>query len=73
MEKEEKEILQVFAANVKSHREALGVSQEKLAEMANLHRTYIGSLERSEKVPSLMTIVKISRALNLKVSQLIDI
>lgn len=70
---EERRILQTFAGNVKAYREALGISQEKLAEKADLHRTYIGSLERSEKTPSLITIVKISKALNVNVSQLINL
>lgn len=69
---EKLEILQLFAKNVRIHRERLGVSQEKLAELSDLHRTYIGSIERSEKIPSLISIVKIARALKINVSQLID-
>ncbi len=70
---EEKKILLAFAGNVKAYRETKGISQEKLAEKADLHRTYIGSLERAEKIPSLITIVKISKALNVNVSQLINL
>ena len=72
MTKEEKQIVQHFAFNMKACREALGISQEKLAELANLHRTYIGSIERVEKIPSLITIVKIANALHVDVSQLIN-
>ena len=71
-DKEKLEILQQFAQNVRVHRERLGVSQEKLAELSDLHRTYIGSIERSEKIPSLITIVKIAKALKINISQLID-
>lgn len=67
-----KEILCQFANKVKKYREEEGISQEKLAELANLHRTYIGSIERAEKIPSLITIVKIARALKVSNSQLID-
>ena len=67
-----KEILCRFADKVKKYREEEGISQEKLAELANLHRTYIGSIERAEKIPSLITIVKIARALKVSNSQLID-
>lgn len=74
MKKEEDEfqILHHFAYNVRHLREAIGLSQEKLAEKSGLHRTYIGSIERIEKVPSLLTIQKIAKALNVHVSQLID-
>lgn len=66
------DILCGFANKVKKYREEAGISQEKLAELANLHRTYIGSIEGAEKIPSLITIVKIARALNVSNSQLID-
>ena len=70
MSEEEKKIVARFALNMKAFREAKGLSQEKLAEYAKLHRTYIGSIERAEKVPSLVTIVKISKALNINASDL---
>ncbi len=72
MTKEEKSIVQEFALNMKARRDSLGISQEKLAELANLHRTYIGSLERVEKIPSLITVVKIANALHVDISQLIN-
>lgn len=71
MTEEDKQIVSCFAKQMRTCREARGISQEKLAELANLHRTYIGSIERSEKVPSLITIVKISKALNINISELI--
>jgi transcriptional regulator with XRE-family HTH domain len=70
MTKEEKHIVQQFAFNMKACRESLGISQEKLAELATLHRTYIGSIERAEKIPSLITVIKIANALHVDVSQL---
>lgn len=72
MTKEEKQIIQQFAFNMKACRESRGMSQEKLAEYADLHRTYIGSIERAEKIPSLITIVKIAKALHVDISQLIN-
>lgn len=54
MTNEEKQIVLRFALNMKACREAKGISQEKLAEYANLHRTFIGSIERGEKIPSLV-------------------
>lgn len=49
MTNEERQIVLRFAMQMKSYREAKGISQEKLAEYANLHRTFIGSIERAEK------------------------
>lgn len=71
MTNEEKQIVLRFAMQMRSCREAKGISQEKLAEFAKLHRTYIGSVERAEKIPSLVTIVKIAKALNVNISELI--
>lgn len=69
---QEKQILLRFANNMRLLRESKGWSQEKLAEYSNLHRTYIGAIERAEKMPSLATVIKIAKALNVNVSQLID-
>ena len=63
MTNEERQIVFQFALNMKACREAKGISQEKLAEYANLHRTYIGSIERAKKNPSLVTVIKIAKSL----------
>ena len=47
-----------------------GLSQEDLAFDCELHRTYIGSLERGEKVPTILTLEKIAKALNISLSDL---
>ena len=57
-----------FGAQVKKLRLAKGWSQEKLADKVGLHRTYIGSIERGERNPSLVNIHKITKALGLSVS-----
>lgn len=72
MTNEEKQIVLHFSSNMKACREFQGISQEKLAEYACLHRTFIGSIERGEKIPSLVTVVKIAKALKVDISQLIN-
>lgn len=48
------------------------LSQEKLAELADLHRNYVGVLERGRQNPSLLIIAKLARALEVTPSKLID-
>jgi transcriptional regulator with XRE-family HTH domain len=47
------------------------LSQEKLAEKANLHHNYVGEVERGEKAVSIDTLLKIARALDLRVKDLV--
>jgi len=64
-------ILRQFGDEVKRLRKAKGWSQEELAKRAGLHRTYIGSIERSERNVSLMNIQRIAKAFNIKVRNLL--
>ena len=61
----------VLGRAIRSRRLALGLSQEKLAERANLHWTYIGGIERGERNVSLLNIVKIAKALEVTASDLL--
>ena len=67
---EDKDYLRLFAQRVRKLREEQGISQEKLAERAELHRTYIGMVERLERNPSLVCIHKIANGLGVDVKQL---
>lgn len=57
---------------VRKKRRLLGLSQEELAERAELHWTYIGGIERGERNVSLLNLVKIARALELTPSRLLS-
>lgn len=65
-------ILERFGQNVQRVRKERNISQEKLAELAGLHRTYIGMIERAEKNITLCNIEKVAKALNVKISELVD-
>ncbi|PIY05560.1 MAG: transcriptional regulator [Bacteroidetes bacterium CG_4_10_14_3_um_filter_31_20] len=65
-------VLIKFGTNVRKERLKQNLSQEKLAEFADLHRTYIGMIERAEKNITLLNIEKIAKALNVTISQLIE-
>ncbi len=56
----------IFGENVRRRRRKLGLSQEELADRAELHRTYVGSIERGERNVSLENIVRLAAALEVK-------
>jgi len=60
------EILRIIGSNVRKYRLRASLSQEKLAEICGLHRTYIGAVERAERNVSAVNIGKIAAALNLE-------
>jgi transcriptional regulator with XRE-family HTH domain len=61
-----------FGQAVRAARTNRGWSQEQLAEIANLNRSYLGEIERGVVTPSLSTIGKIAAALQVKPSVLIS-
>jgi DNA-binding XRE family transcriptional regulator len=64
--------LQAFGQVMRSHRLALGISQEDLAARAGLHRTYIGGVERGERNVSLRNIYLIANALETTAGELLS-
>jgi transcriptional regulator with XRE-family HTH domain len=62
-----------LAIQMRVCRQNLGISQEKLAEMAGLHRTYIGDIERAERNVSIDNIEKIANALQVDVLNLLSL
>ncbi|RTI73398.1 helix-turn-helix domain-containing protein [Campylobacter jejuni] len=65
------DINKIFANNVKKKRKQQSISQEKLAELCGLHRTFIGLIERSNKNITLKNAEKIAKALNLDIKDLL--
>jgi transcriptional regulator with XRE-family HTH domain len=59
-----------FGINVRKYRNTKGYSQEKLAEITGLHRTYISDVERGTRSISLDNIEKLSNALEIQVYKL---
>lgn len=57
---------------IRLEREKLGISQEELGELAKVHRTYVGMIERGEKNITLSNLIKFAKALKLNVKDLID-
>lgn len=64
------DVLIKFGERVRDLRKERGLSQEQLAFKADLHRTYIGMIERAEKNITLINIEKIANALEVTIDQL---
>ncbi len=67
-----KQFLIFLGKNIRKERLKMGVSQEKLGQLAGVHRTYVGMVERGEKNITLSNMMRFAQALGLKVRDLID-
>lgn len=65
-------ILIKFGERIREIRKEKGLSQEELAHKADLHRTYIGMIERAEKNITLINIEKIANALEVNIKELLE-
>lgn len=63
-------VLQKTGARIRTLRKLMGISQEALAEKADLHYVYIGSMERGERNITLQNLEKIAKALNVELYEL---
>jgi len=65
-------VIACFAASVRKLRHGLEISQEELAERADLHRTYIADIERGARNPTLLTIKKLAKGLGVSTADLLS-
>ncbi len=70
--KSEQKTMAEFGIKVRQLREAEGLSQEKLAEHTDVHRTYISGIERGRQNISLLTMKKLSQALSVEMKELVS-
>ena len=66
------DIAKIIGQRIRNYRTQKGLSQEKLAELAGCHPTYIGQLERGEKNATLESVEKIASAIDISLSELFD-
>jgi transcriptional regulator with XRE-family HTH domain len=64
-------VIEIFGKVLRELRDGNNISQEKLAEYCDLDRTYISLLERGLRQPTITTIFKLAKALNISPSALI--
>ena len=63
-------LLNLLAKNIRKERQRRSLSQEELADLAGVHRTYVGMIERSEKNITVLGLEKIAKALQVDIVDL---
>ncbi|MCD7936032.1 MAG: helix-turn-helix domain-containing protein [Tannerellaceae bacterium] len=71
--KEEEAFLKQIGERIRYFRYKINLSQEKLATFANLHPTYISSVERGERNIAVINLQKIAKALKISLTELVDL
>lgn len=61
----------IFAENLRTERKRLGLSQEELADIVGLHRTYVGSIERGERNVSIDNMEALANGLKVNLQSLL--
>jgi transcriptional regulator with XRE-family HTH domain len=62
----------MLGSAIRKHREQAGMSQEKLAERADLHPVYVGKVERGEQWISLHALLRVAKSLGVRVRDLVN-
>jgi transcriptional regulator with XRE-family HTH domain len=68
----EQKAVKLLAAHIRKLRGERGLSQERLAELAQMHRTYLGGIETARRNPSFKNLFRLARALGVSLSQLFE-
>jgi len=61
----------IIGESIRKHRKEAGMTQEKLAEKSDLHPVYVGEVERGEQAVSVHALVRIARALGVRLRDLV--
>lgn len=69
---EDRKLLRMLGERIRQLRVSKGFSQEHLADIAEVHRTYIGMIERGEKNITFLSACKIADALGISLSQIFE-
>ena len=72
MEKEDKEYLQLLGNRIRDFRKALGMTQEKLAELASISPTYVSNIEAGKFNATICVLRRIGKALSVSLIQLFE-
>src|ERR1035441_4398 len=68
----EQRAVKLLAAHIRKLRGERGLSQERLAELAQMHRTYLGGIETARRNPSFKNLFRLARALGVSLSELFE-
>ncbi len=71
LRKPSREVTQILADNLRTYRKVKHLSQEALANMCDLHRTYVGSVERGERNVTLSTLEILATTLGVSIPELL--
>ncbi len=71
MQKDDKNLMVLIGKNVRRYRLRIGLSQEKLAEQADFHSTYVEMIERAERKISIVAAERLARALGVTLNDLV--
>lgn len=66
------DLIRIFAENLKRTRQMRGLSQEQLADIAELDRSYVSSCERGQRNATVKTLERLAAALGVPASQLLE-
>lgn len=69
---DEQKFIYNFGKRLATIRKRKGITQEKLADIIEVHRTYIGFIEQGKRNPSIGNVHKIAKALKVPIKDLFD-